>query len=197
MLTVDYANTLSNIMDRGLQSVRKLRTLLEEKTVKYNWDKDVELNETILNDTIYYNAGFINNPIDPNDEDDKYLILKKRLDTTRNGSARCYVTKMTRHDVTCSTIKRDSCFGNGEINLSFKTSDVHVPFNVYNFDKRVINGGDFSRQINDQFDRNFKAANSPVNNMGMTWQYFAASDGYTRYYPALEWQLRDEIQEKF
>ena len=46
MLTVDYANTLSNIMDRGLQSVRKLRTLLEEKTVKYNWDKDVELNET-------------------------------------------------------------------------------------------------------------------------------------------------------
>lgn len=93
--------------------------------------------------------------------------------------------------------KRDSCFGNGEINLSFKTSDVHVPFNVYNFDKRVINGGDFSRQLNDQFAKNFNAANSPVNNMGMTWQYFAASDGYTRYYPALEWQLRDEIQEMF
>ena len=93
MLTVGYADTLSNIMDRGLQSVRKLRTLLEEKTVKYNWDKEVELNETLLNDTIYYNAGFINNPIDPNDEDDKYLILKKRLDTTRKGS---YCTKKTK-----------------------------------------------------------------------------------------------------
>ena len=72
---------------------------------------------------------------------------------------------------------------------------MHVPFNVYNFDKRVINGGDFSRLLNDQFDKNYKNANNPVNNVGMTWQYFAASDGYTRYYPALEWMLYDKIQE--
>ena len=51
------------------------------------------------------------------------------VDASRN------IKTNTRKSCTCLNLKRDSCFGNGEINLSFKTSDVHVPFNVYNFDK--------------------------------------------------------------
>jgi len=34
--------------------------------------RPVETNQTILGDQIYYNAGYVNDPIDFNDEEDKY-----------------------------------------------------------------------------------------------------------------------------
>ena len=62
-------------------------------------------------------------------------------------------------------MRNDSCYGNGEIDITFEVSDVHVPFNVWNFDPNVVNGGDFSKTINNDFALNYKNSK----NAGLTW----------------------------
>ena len=57
--------------------------------------------------------------------------------------------------------------------------------------KVVLTGANFSRDLDAKFAQNSKDANAK--STGLTWQYFAASDGYTRFYPALEWQRFDSI----
>ena len=82
-------------------------------------------------------------------------------------------------------------YGNGTIGVTWEQSDVHVPFNVYSMGKVVLTGANFSRDLDAKFAQNSKDANAK--STGLTWQYFAASDGYTRFYPALEWQRFDSI----
>ena len=84
-----------------------------------------------------------------------------------------------------------SSYGNGTIGVTWEQSDVHVPFNVYSMGKTVLTGANFSRDLDAKFAQNSKDANAK--STGLTWQYFAASDGYTRFYPALEWKRFDSI----
>ena len=113
----------------------------------------------------------MNVEVDKNDEDAKYIELKKPL-----------------------AMRNDSCYGNGTIGVTWEQSDVHVPFNVYSMGKVVLTGANFSRDLDAKFAQNSKDANAK--STGLTWQYFAASDGYTRFYPALEWQRFDSIDRK-
>ena len=90
-----------------------------------------------------------------------------------------------------SLFRPKSSYGNGTIGVTWEQSDVHVPFNVYSMGKTVLTGANFSRDLDAKFAQNSKDANAK--STGLTWQYFAASDGYTRFYPALEWKRFDSI----
>ena len=44
-------------------------------------------NQSWINQT-YYNAGYVNTPIDKNDEDDRYVAMRLRIDSM--NANRCY-----------------------------------------------------------------------------------------------------------
>ena len=73
-ITVDYSEKLGNILNKGYLAVNKLRDTLETEARNFDFEKPVETNETILAEQIYYNAGYVNEYIDYNDEDDKYVL---------------------------------------------------------------------------------------------------------------------------
>ena len=108
--------------------------------------------------------------MDKNDEDAKYVELKKPLG-----------------------MKMDSCFGNGSIPVTWAQSDVHVPFNVYSMGNTVLTGANFSSELDSTFDQNWRDSNAK--STGLSWQYFAASDGYTRFYPGKDFHFFFDFRE--
>ena len=81
----------------------------------------------------------------------------------------------------------NECYGSSDIEISFERSVVHVPFNVYAKDRNVVQGADFSKKLDAIFKANTQKGQT------LSWQYFASNFGYTRFYPALQWRLRDDI----
>ena len=78
------------------------------------------------------------------------------------------------------------------MNVSFTQSTVHVPFNVYARKTAVIRGAVISEGLDRTFNDNLVGEG---NSGGRTfsWQYFAGADGFTRFFPGLQWKLDDEI----
>ncbi|XP_046457590.1 voltage-dependent calcium channel subunit alpha-2/delta-3-like isoform X4 [Daphnia pulex] len=70
-------------------------------------------------------------------------------------------------------------FGNVGINTS--VSAVHVPTNVYDGAPDVLNGIQWSEQLDRIFMTNYESDPS------LTWQYFGSSTGFMRQYPATKW----------
>ena len=123
ILVRSYSRALADLLNQGSASVNKLRQKLESYSdansrdpIGFKWAEQAakfsELKATAntseLGDNIYYNAAYVNQIIDANDEEAKYNELKKPL-----------------------PMRRDSCFGNGSVPVAWNRSDVHVPFNVY------------------------------------------------------------------
>ena len=132
-----------------------------------------------LENATYYNAGYVNTIIDKNDEDDRYVSMRLKIDS----------------------MVRNKCYGKGQMNVSFEKSTVHVPFNVYARKESVIIGATMTDNLDQTFSNNLlgrSGRSSPssfasASRQTLSWQYFASSVGYTRFFPGLQWQLRDEI----
>ena len=73
----------------------------------------------------YFNAGFVNTQIDKNDEDDKYVEMRHRI----------------------NQMVQNKCYGRGEMNVSFEKSTVHVPFNVYYNKTEVVLGANMTGRL--------------------------------------------------
>ena len=78
------------------------------------------------------------------------------------------------------------------MNVSFTQSTVHVPFNVYARKTAVIHGAVISEGLDRTFNENL-GGEGKSGGRTFSWQYFAGADGFTRFFPGLQWKLDDEI----
>ncbi|GFO15487.1 voltage-dependent calcium channel subunit alpha-2/delta-3, partial [Plakobranchus ocellatus] len=65
--------------------------------------------------------------------------------------------------------------------LNRENSSIHVPTNIYDKSRRILNGVNWTTKLTQQFILNRKV--DPT----LTWQYFCSSDGFFRVYPAMQW----------
>ncbi|GFR87806.1 voltage-dependent calcium channel subunit alpha-2/delta-2 [Elysia marginata] len=69
-------------------------------------------------------------------------------------------------------------FKSGGFGLNQIHSSIHVPTNIYDKSRRILNGVNWTTNLTKQFIQNMK--DDPT----LTWQYFCSSDGFLRVYPA-------------
>ncbi|OQV23305.1 Voltage-dependent calcium channel subunit alpha-2/delta-3 [Hypsibius exemplaris] len=74
---------------------------------------------------------------------------------------------------------KDARFNNEEVNLTF--SSVHVPTNIFNRSPIVLNGIQWSSQLDVIFRRNLE------DDPSLKSQYFGSADGFLRLYPGIKW----------
>ncbi|CAG5098051.1 Oidioi.mRNA.OKI2018_I69.XSR.g15348.t1.cds [Oikopleura dioica] len=175
---VEYRTIINDLLDNSSEKIRKLlfgadqgvtelrKTLLDV----YRKKLPVTYNQTEVEKPIekkyYYNAGYTNTPHENLEEEDPYASIRQNIES----------------------LALNKCFGDGQINVSFEQSTVHVPFNVYSLSDDVLTTAVYSTGLDKTFTENAK--NSKV----LSWQYFASSKGLTRFYPGLKWKLEDEIK---
>jgi len=174
---VDYRTSISDLLEDSSEKIRKLLSgadqgvseLQETLLDLYKKKVRVTYNETevkTLDKKYYFNAGYTNTEVENLEEDDPYSSIRQRIESLR----------------------LNKCFGQGQINVSFEQSTVHVPFNVYSLSDDVLTTASYSTGLDKTFENNAK--NSKV----LSWQYFASSKGLSRFYPGLKWKLEDEIK---
>ncbi|KAK3765199.1 hypothetical protein RRG08_051823 [Elysia crispata] len=72
-------------------------------------------------------------------------------------------------------------FKRGGLGLNQDNSSIHVPTNIYDKSRRILNGVNWTTNLTQQFIQNRKV--DPT----LTWQYFCSSDGFLRVYPGMQW----------
>lgn len=174
---VDYRTSISDLLEDSSEKIRKLLSGADEGVSQlretlldlYKKKTRVTYNETEVKTNqkkYYFNAGYTNTEVENLEEDDPYSSIRQRIEDLR----------------------LNTCFGQGQINVSFEQSTVHVPFNVYSLSDDVLTTASYSTGLDKTFENNAK--NSKV----LSWQYFASSKGLSRFYPGLKWKLEDEIK---
>ncbi|XP_064632640.1 voltage-dependent calcium channel subunit alpha-2/delta-3-like isoform X3 [Lineus longissimus] len=69
------------------------------------------------------------------------------------------------------------------VKVNTMNSTVHVPTNVYDRSKPVLDGVAWSEKLDAIFRENFKKDNT------LTWQYFGSATGFFRIYPGVSWRV--------
>lgn len=66
-------------------------------------------------------------------------------------------------------------------NVSHHMSGVHIPIEIWEGDRRILNGLLWSSQLDPVFQENAE------NDSKLAWQFFGSQDGFLRVYPANNW----------
>ncbi|XP_025106783.1 voltage-dependent calcium channel subunit alpha-2/delta-2-like isoform X3 [Pomacea canaliculata] len=72
-----------------------------------------------------------------------------------------------------------------EVNFTF--SSVHIPVEIYDGDSDILNGLNWTSQLDEQFMKNLQ------NDRTMLWQYFGSQTGFMRTYPASRWETHGDV----
>lgn len=77
----------------------------------------------------------------------------------------------------------DSHFYNIPVNTSY--SSVHIPTNVYDLSRDVVEDIMKTEELDDVFRQNYES------DPALSWQYFGSVTGMLRQYPAMQWKTPD------
>ncbi|XP_067204324.1 voltage-dependent calcium channel subunit alpha-2/delta-3 isoform X2 [Linepithema humile] len=78
---------------------------------------------------------------------------------------------------------QDSHFYNIPVNVSY--SSVHIPTNVYDLSRDVVENIMKTEELDDVFRQNYES------DPALSWQYFGSVTGMLRQYPAMQWKTPD------
>ncbi|KAL3852948.1 hypothetical protein ACJMK2_016553, partial [Sinanodonta woodiana] len=125
---------------------------------------------------------FMNHTYDENLDFDylnnKKLCSSQEYELKKNQSGEEFAKQFQYLNMTPS-----ESFNNILINV--EQSTVHVPTNVYDKSKKILNGVYWSEKMNNQFVENMQNDNT------LKWQYFCSSDGFFRVFPGLTWPRKN------
>lgn len=82
----------------------------------------------------------------------------------------------------------DSHFYNIPVNTSY--SSVHIPTNVFDLKRDVVEDILKTEPLDDMFRKNYES------DPALSWQYFGSVTGMLRQYPAMQWRTLENEQKK-
>nr|KAG5695029.1 hypothetical protein BaRGS_015853 [Batillaria attramentaria] len=71
--------------------------------------------------------------------------------------------------------------------VNFNYSSVHIPVEIYDGEISILNGLNWTADLNEQFKKNYKQ------DPQMLWQFFGSQTGFMRTYPASRWNKRGSV----
>ncbi|XP_067684840.1 voltage-dependent calcium channel subunit alpha-2/delta-2-like isoform X4 [Haliotis asinina] len=74
-----------------------------------------------------------------------------------------------------------------EQKVNFSFSSVHIPVEIYDGDLEILNGLNWTAQLDKVFEENYRK------DPEILWQYFGSQAGFMRTYPGSAWKERGEV----
>ncbi|KAK3601586.1 hypothetical protein CHS0354_027831 [Potamilus streckersoni] len=156
----NMAKDIGYLLKYKVNAIKKLVTKAEEHFMNHTYDDNLDFD-------------YLNN---------KKLCSSQEYELKQNQSGEEFAKQFQYLNMTPS-----ENFNNILINMGQST--VHVPTNVFDKSKKILNGVYWSERMNNEFVENMQKDNT------LKWQYFCSSDGFFRIFPGLTWPRRNKKNE--
>uniref|UniRef100_A0A8C4NBD6 Calcium voltage-gated channel auxiliary subunit alpha2delta 2 n=1 Tax=Eptatretus burgeri TaxID=7764 RepID=A0A8C4NBD6_EPTBU len=158
MLVDKAAHAIENMLRKKEAALERLTRAAEELQEQHKWKDNIK--ET---DVYYFNAK---------------QNYKNLGDDEENGDDGRESSNTEEEQIT-PTFEEDHAFKQ-PINKNFTA--VHIPTDIYNGSTIILNELNWTANLDKAFKMN------RMNDTSLLWQVFGSATGLTRYYPAAEWQ---------